>query len=437
MLDTRFGASLTFAMLVIVAMLCIFVYGVTNIVATQGLIPNIVANVLTNTTSNDAFGTLVVHAKTGAFKSALEDKSCQSINIEGVTSKLDCNYTIVDETSPEFTNDFLFCSIDITCEISQTISGNQEILFELPSAFQTMKWSANPGKSWNFFQVQLNHTLSPSNNKEDNNNERPILSGSKLNPTSLNFGLQRSKYMDYTNLIDESTPSIDLGIQLEWTGTKRIESSSIPSNGLHYVAFRFDVSPSFFLVETKYIKDDITRAITVLTLFLSIIGGMRTFKIFCGSGMDKYFIVLASKFGRKLPDDVKRRKGILEEEVISGPTNPLEMNGKEVSAQLEMVEVGKLTPSTSSGGNQGERNVNETMVVRLREIVETLERENKDMKRQMKNDKEEMKRQMNAMEKTLKNLTAYNKETAKFSSTEMNQNPMHKNGHVRRNTAPK
>jgi len=103
--------------------------------------------------------------------------------------------------------------------------------------------------------------LSPSNTKEDN--ERTLLSGTKLNPTSLNFGLQRSKHINHVNLNTEGKPSIDLGIQLEWTGTKRIESPSIPSNGLHYVAFRFDVSPSFFLVETKYIKDEITLAISL------------------------------------------------------------------------------------------------------------------------------------------------------------------------------
>ena len=58
---------------VIVGMLCVSVFGVTNIFFTQGFIPKGIANI-TNTTSNDAFGTLVVHVKTAAFKAALKDE---------------------------------------------------------------------------------------------------------------------------------------------------------------------------------------------------------------------------------------------------------------------------------------------------------------------------------------------------------------------------
>ena len=181
MLDTRLGASFTLAMPFIVVMLCVSVFGAIRTYETQGLIPDVGAELeeLLQTGNDNLFGTLKIHIDTVASISTAPTV-CKDITLEvDILSKLLCSNSTIDETPEDLRNNLLFCSIDVTCDIENTVAGDQNVLFSVPKAFQILDWSVRPGESWNFIQYQINHTLRSSIKQ----GVSQTLSGSKLDPT--------------------------------------------------------------------------------------------------------------------------------------------------------------------------------------------------------------------------------------------------------------
>ena len=253
------------------------------------------------------------------------------VDTNAVGSRLKCSGETKDETPESLKEDLLLCTLDIKCLISNKITGNVDVPLELPGNFQTMLWEVQPNKTWNHLQTYINHTLTPSTavappsatkeGKEGTGVTSSLLfAGTKLNPTTLNFGLLRSMLEDQTENKKVGLPGgREEGVQLTWAGTTPVESATGPTGATHFVSFRFGVSS--FVLDAKALdsKDMTTLFISVLTLLLSIMSLMHLSKMISERWIDVWLTWYAEKNeSYTLPEDVQRRQRVLEEHAITG-----------------------------------------------------------------------------------------------------------------------
>jgi hypothetical protein len=307
MMDTRCGASLTLAVPCIIGMLFVYVFGAPNILTIRTLLPELEIEEIINPMESNMFGDITIQIETLAFTGALGDQSCTDIIIDSNSLHLKCSLTIVTNTTA--LKDIVLCSTNVVCIADNKITGIQNVLMEFPTAFQKMQWSAQPGKKWYNTQTEITSTL-VSETKE-------IFSGTKIDPTELNFGILRSKLSDNTTRKTihsiEAANKIDFGLQLTWRGSNFQQSEDGSSTPFHYVDFKFAVSENVFNVELRDDKDLMALFVAVLTLFLSIMSLMRMIKAFGARGIDKALKIQSEKNGSDIPEDVLRRQRVLDE----------------------------------------------------------------------------------------------------------------------------
>ena len=237
-------------------------------------------------------------------------------NTNAVGSRLTCSGETKDETPESLKEDLLLCTLNIECLISNKITGDVDVLLELPSSFQTMLWEVQPNKTWNHLQTYINHTLTPGTGVTSS----LLFAGTKSNPTTLNFGLLRSMLEDETESKKVGLKGgREEGVQLTWAGTKPVESGTGPTGAAHYVSFRFDVSSFVLDARALDLKDMTTLFSSVLTLLLSIMAFMHVSKMFFERWIDVWLTWYAETHeGYTLPEDVQRRQRVLEEHLVTG-----------------------------------------------------------------------------------------------------------------------
>jgi len=145
-----------------------------------------------------------------------------------------------------------------------------------------------------------------------------LLSGTSSNPTLLKYGIVRGKLTDNstrTNAVATSDTQTDFGLRLSWRGPKIEDSKEGPSTPYHYVAFQFSVSENVFNVELRDEQNFFQKCTAVLTLFLSVMGTLRTMKLAGQKVLDT--VLMSRKCHKTIPEDVLRRQRILEEHLLT------------------------------------------------------------------------------------------------------------------------
>ena len=143
-----------------------------------------------------------------------------------------------------------------------------------------------------------------------------ILSGTPTTPTLLKYGIVRSKLTDNSTR-DNAIEQTDFGLELSWRGSKIEASEKGPSTPYHYVTFQFSTSENVFNVELRDEQTFFQKCTAVLTLFLSVMGALRTMKCAGEKILDTSIVLMNEKFNKKIPEDVLRRKRILDEHVLT------------------------------------------------------------------------------------------------------------------------
>ena len=144
-----------------------------------------------------------------------------------------------------------------------------------------------------------------------------ILSGTPTTPTLLKYGIVRSKLTDNSTRDNAIANETDFGLELSWRGSKVETSEKGPSTPYHYVTFQFSTSENVFNVELRDEQTFFQKCTAVLTLFLSVMGALRTMKCAGEKILDTSIVLMNEKFNKKIPEDVLRRKRILDEHVLT------------------------------------------------------------------------------------------------------------------------
>ena len=144
-----------------------------------------------------------------------------------------------------------------------------------------------------------------------------ILSGTPTTPTLLKYGIVRSKLTDNSTRDNAIANETDFGLKLSWRGSKIEASEMGPSTPYHYVTFQFSTSENVFNVELRDKQSFFQKCTAVLTLFLSVMGALRTMKCAGEKILDTSIVLMNEKLNKKIPEDVLRRKRILDEHVLT------------------------------------------------------------------------------------------------------------------------
>jgi len=311
MYDTRLGAASTIALICIIGILCIPIFGSSAISNMNALVPeNQVPEIANKSLAKDnMFGNITIEVQTLAFVGALDGDTCDNIVFgESLPSHLSCTTVrnIFDDSTKQ--TDMILCSFQIVCLVDNSISGIQNVPLKFPVAFQKMQWNIQPGTYWYNSLTSVNGMLAPRNNK--------VLSGTSATPTVLNYGIVRGKLLDNSTIkndISSSPNQTDFGVELAWKGSDVQESNNGPLTPYHYVNFKFSVSENIFNVELRDKQDLFDKCNAVLTLFLGVMAIMHTMKLIVEKGIDVYLRRRAAKNGTEIPEDVLRRQQVLEE----------------------------------------------------------------------------------------------------------------------------
>jgi hypothetical protein len=207
----------------------------------------------------------------------------------------------------------VFCRLHMHCYASGTLSGTNTIQLQFPDLFQNMKYSVSTS-AWDTDKVaappnSLKSVFGPTtsvNDQEDTTAQATALTGTKSAPTTLNFGLVRSKFKNEHS----GRNATSFGIQTSYKGLVKEENKLGTSDGVHYVAFVFDVEESVYLKQYADKVEFITRIATMFTLLLSAMSGMKFMKSHLELLIDKCCM---RRPLTEVPDDVRRRYKILNE----------------------------------------------------------------------------------------------------------------------------
>jgi len=200
-----------------------------------------------------------MYLQTAAFAGALNGETCDSIVQQSSSSKLDCTVETKATSSPGL----VLCSTTVFCGVSNSIAGVPEVLLRLPSAFQKIKWSVQPGASWNRVHTNITGVLAPTAAAAKSKSQ--LMSGTVDEPSMLTVNVQRGKLTNRTN------PS-EFGLQLTWRGADVQESNGAQEdNYFHYVGFRFAVSENVLEIEErdeKTVQDLVTAVLVSSVIFI-------------------------------------------------------------------------------------------------------------------------------------------------------------------------
>ena len=411
MMDSRLGASFSMAMPFIIVILAISVFFEVNSFETATMVPKSSANLLTSNEEN-IFGSISLRLRTAAFKHSLpqEQQSCAEISLVDTAPLVECtrDESVADDdanTVTDASKDLLLCSIRLSCKVANKVTGRPNVKLSFPKSFQAIQWSIEPDKSWNYQRTQVVHTLRPTG-------VHGVLSGTRTTPSVVDIQLLRGKYDDFRAETPKENQT-DYGIQLAWAGSTPVQPDDGGGGGggdVHYVSFQFDVNPLVLLITARNIKDQLSLAITVLTLFLSVIAGVKVVKIIFQLVIDNCLMMRAKRNEEPVPHDIMRRIQVLKEIPERGAADSMQWYDNQVvnpldtdSTAIEMVERGQGASSSSSSSSSpanlesvGEEKTtdNDSGMKELRRemktLIKRLSKEKQEMETRLKKEKQEM-----------------------------------------------
>jgi hypothetical protein len=266
MVDSRLGASFSVILPLVVAILSIWVTGAPNTLKMTALVPELEIPELSDSiaiaknAAFNLFGNLTMYLHTAAFAGALNGETCASITQHpksSKSSKLDCMLSTEDSSSTNM-NGMVLCTTTVFCKAENDISGAPELLFKLPSAFQKIKWSVQPGAPWNHVQTNITGVLA-STTQSPQQSPQLLMSGTVDAPSMLDVSVQRGK-------LTNRSGDPEFGLQFTWRGADVQESNGAQEdNYFHYVGFRFAVSENVLEIEERDEKtvQDLVTAVLV------------------------------------------------------------------------------------------------------------------------------------------------------------------------------
>ena len=148
MMDSRLGAALTLSMAFIFAILAVSVYSEVNSLETATMVPKNSANL----TSAD-FGSIRLGLRAAAFKNSLpkDQQSCDQISLLEDTPLVKCTQEEpADDDASKNVKELLLCPVRLTCKVSNKVTGRPNVKFSLPKSFQTIQWTVESDRSWNY-----------------------------------------------------------------------------------------------------------------------------------------------------------------------------------------------------------------------------------------------------------------------------------------------
>ena len=408
MMDSRLGASFSLAMPFILVILAISVYFEVNSFETATMVPKNSANLTSN--EDNIFGSISLRLRTAAFRNSLpqEQQSCTQISLVDNALLVNCmrHESITDDDVTDASKELLLCSIHLSCKVSNKVTGRPNVKLSFPKSFQVIQWSIEPDKSWNYQRTQVMHTLRPTTG---------VLSGTRATPSMVDIQLLRGKYDNFRAKTKKENQT-DYGIQLAWAGSTLVQPDDGGGAGnVHYVSFQFDVNPLVLLITARDIKDQLSLVITVLTLFLSVIAGVKGVKMMFQLVIDNCLMMRAKRYNEPAPNDVVTRmqvlKGIHESGVADRRVSsdnqavyPLDTS----STTIEMVERGQGASSSSPSSPTKSKSVGEERTTEnesgmkdlrremntLKVIIKGLAKKKQDMEQRLDAEKEDMEKRM-------------------------------------------
>ena len=270
-LETRLGATMSLSMPLLVVGISFFVFTSDNTITTSSLVP-------VDTIRIDRDFNYLHFEYRSFYANAIS--SCGNISI---TTVMSCQQDIIPLQNS--------CLVNVTCFIDKDVSGNNLIQLQIPDNQQWATLTSFP-TAWMSSQQKINTVLTSDK----------ILSGTVSNPTLITFGLTRSIYTYIPSNIAE------YGIKLNFRDIQQVDN--IQRNiGFHSVTIKMSISESIFVYNSDVKLNFITQLSTVLTLLISVLGSMKTIKL----GLEKIIDGCYTKCFKKIPQDIQRRRDILEE----------------------------------------------------------------------------------------------------------------------------
>jgi hypothetical protein len=317
MLDSRLGAAFTLSLPCVLAIAMISIFGTDNTRRAQGLEPAASLAPPLPRDNPQLFNGVTIELN--AFSPA-SNVNCSDIVRRADTPRSSAVTCKVGHEENRW-DGATFCRVRFECSVGSKLRGDRDgVQVQLPDSFQTMRWNVLPSP-WDGQRVVANMTGFLGSSKDG----RRVLSGTASDPTTLVFGVTRSRYRDLRGARPAKWPH-KYGLQMSWLlGDKNDKSSGDTAraaapgsgggqDGQHDVAFQFRVQESVFVRELSDKVAVEMRLGTALTMMLSAMGLMHAIKSQLGKAIDK---CLRAKKG-DTPKDVKRRTVILEETFITG-----------------------------------------------------------------------------------------------------------------------
>jgi len=233
---------------------------------------------------------------------------------------------------------YRFCELNVTCKAFKEFSGINSVKLRFPDALQNIQWRIVPDV-WSDTSDEnavVGHILSPNNiadpaklknYKEKSTdktqtkvpdemkwkvNKQNQLAGTSSNPTTVTFGVTRSKYEEAYGAAKNFT---NWGLQMSFLNEKKVEEQgSGTPKGSHVVEFLFDVQESIYKSEWTVDNSIISKFGTVVSFLLSIIAFLKIAKLVLEKIIDTTLIKRAKKNKREAPLDVKLRQATLVED---------------------------------------------------------------------------------------------------------------------------
>jgi hypothetical protein len=288
--------------------------------------------------------------------------------VDSESSLVDCTSSATNEASEELADTMLLCSVHLSCKVSNKVTGRPNVKVSFPKSFQAIQWTVKPDESWNYQQTQVTHTLRGTDG---------VLSGTKVTPSMVEIQVLRGKYDDLRTIPRvEAENRYDYGMQLAWAGSTPVEPpQEEETDVVHYVSFQFDVNPLVLLITAKNIKDQMSLAVDVLTLFLSSLAGVKVVKTIFQCVIDKILL----RRGRSAPKDVLRRQQLLEEISKSGVEDEVKQQQQQQVGKKQMVHPAESGSTSIEMPEENQEEVStsekENRVEELRRDMETLKKE--------------------------------------------------------------
>ena len=335
LLETRIGAAFSLVMVFIVIALVVFILDPkNNVIESSGLKPAIE----TLLSDSDGFGEVQL-AVIAIAPVAIADLDCGAIKMTPA-SGFSCSPAPPPSaaTNPASIS---ICPLAYICTASVGVRGQDDFLFELPYAFQWVRWSAK-AEPWTvdpvFAPELLSGTLPADGNDDDDDAVATLaMAGTRVQPSTVQLGALRSRFRDQTQRDEKETR---YGLQLFKLATnvqRAFTGAGAASGDVHFVALRVTVSENMYDVERTPKHDTASLVSQLFAYMLSALSVLAVLKKYTQMLTDQLLLLRAQQTKTKVPEDVKRRIKVLNEQILS-----------EVRRRVSMVQKQNLFPSSGN-----------------------------------------------------------------------------------------